>query len=113
MPKLFVQLLQLTYRYAVLLAGEARRVRVGMAVRGFRIRPTMRTYTAFGNLIGSLFVRAGERSEIVTHAMQARGFDGTYRSLTSFQTTRWDVYGFVFVVLSAIGIIRIETMERG
>ena len=103
-PRLFVHLLQFSYRYALLLAGETRRVRVAMAVRGFRIRPTIRTYTTMGNLIGSVLVRGGERAESVNQAMQARGFAGRFRTLDSFRTKKWDVVGFVGVVAIAVGL---------
>ena len=104
-PRLFVHLLQFSYRYAMLLAGETKRVRVAMAVRGFQIRPTFRTYSTMGNLIGSVLVRGGERAETVNQAMQARGFEGRIRTLDSFRTKYWDVMGFVGMVVIAVGLL--------
>jgi cobalt/nickel transport system permease protein len=112
-PGLFVNLLQFGYRYAILLAGEVRRVRVAMAVRGFRAGLNRRTYATTGHLIGSVLVRGGDRAEAVAAAMAARGFDGTYRTLTPFRTSVLDVIGFV--VTSVLGgvLIAIEAMVRG
>jgi cobalt/nickel transport system permease protein len=112
-PGLFVNLLQFGYRYAILLAGDARRVRVAMAVRGFRAGLNRRTYATTGNLIGSVLVRGGERAEAVAAAMAARGFDGTYRALTPFRTTTRDVIGFVLILILAGLLIAIEAMARG
>lgn len=104
-PRLFVHFLQFSYRYAILLAGETKRVRVAMAVRGFRIRPTFRTYSTMGNLIGTVLVRSGERAETVNQAMLTRGFNGRFRTLDSFRTRPGDVIGFVGMVVIAVGLL--------
>ena len=111
-PGLIVNLLQFGYRYAILLAGEARRVRVAMAVRGFRVGVNRRTYATTGNLIGSVLVRGGDRAESVAAAMAARGFDGTFRTLTPFRTTAGDVTGFVLTLVFSGALIAIEALAR-
>lgn len=103
-PRLIVLLLQFSYRYAILLAGEVRRIRIAMVTRGFRLQPTVRTVSNMGNVIGSVFVRGGERAETIHHAMHARGFDGHIRMLRAFRTTGRDVmaFGVVFVLAVAL-----------
>jgi cobalt/nickel transport system permease protein len=101
-PRILVLLIQFSYRYAILLAGEVRRIRVAMAVRGFRVRPSVRSVSTMGNLIGSVLVRGGDRAETVNHAMHARGFDGHIRMLTAFRTTTRDVLAFGVATILAI-----------
>jgi cobalt/nickel transport system permease protein len=96
-PGLFVQLGLLTYRYVFVLADELRRLRIALRVRGYRNRPTRHSYRTLGHLAGTLLVRGHDRAERVGHAMRCRGFDGRFRSLTTFRTTPADVL-FFFVV---------------
>lgn len=101
-PRLLVLLLQFSYRYSILLAGELRRIRIAMAVRGFRPKPNVRSVSTMGNVIGSVLVRGGERAETINHAMHARGFDGHIRLLTAFRTTKRDVIAFGVVLTLAV-----------
>lgn len=101
-PRLLVLLLQFSYRYSILLAGELRRIRIAMAVRGFRPRANVRSISTMGNVIGSVLVRGGERAETINHAMHARGFDGHIRLLTAFRTTKRDVIAFAVALILAI-----------
>lgn len=101
-PRLFALLIQFSYRYAMMLAGEARRVRVAMQVRGFLMRPRWRSYAGMGNWIGSILVRSSDHAETINQAMHARGFDGRHRSLHTFQTKKWDVFGFGITVIISL-----------
>ena len=107
-PRLLVLLLQFSYRYAILLAGEVRRIRVAMATRGFRLKPTVRSVSTLGNVIGAVLVRGGERAETINHAMHARGFDGHIRMLAAFRTTGRDVLAFGVVLLLAVGLFALD-----
>lgn len=101
-PRLLVLLLQFSYRYSILLAGEMRRIRIAMSVRGFRPKANVRSISTMGNVIGSVLVRGGERAETINHAMHARGFDGHIRLLTAFRTTGRDVIAFVTALILAL-----------
>lgn len=103
-PRPLILLLQFSYRYAMLLAGEVRRVRISMATRGFRLRPTFHSTTSMSHLIGSVLVRGGDRADSILRAMQARGFQGTMKTLESFQTRRADLFGFFGALFAAIAI---------
>ena len=107
-PRLLVLLLQFSYRYAILLAGEVRRIRIAMATRGFRLRPTVRSVSTMGNVIGSVLVRGGERAEVINHAMHARGFDGHIRMLTAFRTTGRDIIAFGLVMVLAVSLFALD-----
>ena len=56
-----------------------------------------------GNMVGSLFLRSYERSERIYAAMQARGFDGSFRHLAARRIggLAWGAFGAVAIALVA------------
>lgn len=108
LPDLLAQLLLLTYRYVYLLGHELDRLRVALRVRGYRNRMDRHSYRTIGHVAGTLLVRGYERAERVGHAMRTRGFDGTFRSLTSFQTTPGDVLFFLLLVGLGVGLVVLD-----
>jgi cobalt/nickel transport system permease protein len=107
-PGTLVMIAQLAYRYALTLFGEARRLRIAMISRGFRVRTTGHTYRSLGHAAGALLVSGGERAERVAAAMKARGFDGTPRSLDLFRTRAADVLAFAAVVVVSAALLAWE-----
>lgn len=81
-PSKLVALLHFTYRYIHVLAEEASRIHRSMALRGFEPSLNLRTFRAYGYLIGMLLLRSFVRSQRVYNAMLLRGFNGTYIFLT-------------------------------
>lgn len=87
MPRILVAIIGFMYRYLAVMSDEASRMLRARASRsaqgegraggslGWRARTT-------GALIGSLFLRAYERSERIYAAMQARGFEGEFHHMT-------------------------------
>jgi cobalt/nickel transport system permease protein len=104
-PGLLVQLALLTYRYVFLLAGELGRLRVALRVRGYRNRPTLHSYRTIGHVAGTLLVRSAEHAERVGQAMRCRGFDGRFRSVTAFRTTKADLLFCLLVAGGATAIV--------
>lgn len=86
-PRILVAIIGFMYRYLAVLSDEAGRMLRARASRsaqgegraggslGWRARTT-------GSLVGSLFLRAYERSERIYAAMQARGFEGEFHHMT-------------------------------
>jgi cobalt/nickel transport system permease protein len=103
-PGLLAQLVLLTYRYVFVLMDEFARLRVAVRVRGYRHRFNSHSYRTVGHVAGTLLVRGYERSERVGQAMRCRGFDGRFRSLTTFHTTTVDVVAFVVVLTASVGV---------
>jgi cobalt/nickel transport system permease protein len=103
-PGLLVQLGLLSYRYLFVLADELARLRVAVRVRGYRNRANRHSYRTAGHVAGTLLVRGYERAERVGQAMRCRGFDGQFRSLTSFRTRPADVLLFLLVVTGAAAL---------
>ena len=76
LPGLMVQIVAFMIRYLEVVRGEAERMRVARAARGFRSRH-VRAWPALGGSLGALFIRTYERGERVHTAMLARGYDGS------------------------------------
>jgi cobalt/nickel transport system permease protein len=74
-PSVFTQIATFMLRYIVVLAEEARRMRVARLSRGYDPRFLWQV-KAFAVGVGSLFLRAFERGERVYLAMVSRGYDG-------------------------------------
>lgn len=91
-PKLFVELTELIYRFIFLLAGEAGRIRTAQESRlGYRnFRGAM---TSAGELLSMVFVRSLRRGERVFSALESRGYTGTLTTLPGqYVPGRW-LYG--------------------
>ncbi|MGY1808413.1 cobalt ECF transporter T component CbiQ [Blastococcus sp. SYSU D00669] len=75
LPAVLVQILLFMVRYADVVAGELRRMRVARESRGFRPRH-LGALRVLGPAAGSLFIRSYERGERVHLAMLSRGYTG-------------------------------------
>lgn len=75
-PTIFITMLTFLYRYIDVLGDQLRSLRRSVASRGWNVRG-WRLIVLYGNLAGSLFVRAYERGERIYAAMLSRGYDGT------------------------------------
>jgi cobalt/nickel transport system permease protein len=105
-PRLLVAIIGFMYRYLAVLSGEAGRLNRARlsrsAVVAGRGGGSLRWRAGVvGGMAGSLFIRSYERSERVYAAMQARGFDGEFRSMGGRTLTATDWTAFV-VVAAAI-----------
>ena len=100
-PGLFIQLALLTYRYVFVPRRRAERVYGSLcAFAGYRNRISRHSYRTAGHIAGTLLVRGYERAERVGQAMRCRGFDGQFRSLTTFSSRPADVVAFVLIAAS-------------
>lgn len=96
-PKLFVELTELIYRFIFLLAGEAGRIRTAqesrLGYRGFR-----RSLGSMGELLSTVFVRSLRRGERVFSALESRGYTGTLTTLPGqYVPGRW-LYGLAAAI---------------
>lgn len=106
-PRVLVSTIGFMYRYLFVLADEATRMMRARASRSARIPGTQRRSVLWqgrmaGAMVGSLFLRALERSERVYAAMLSRGYDGSMRSLTHFRMRPTDWLSLMAVVLLLI-----------
>ena len=112
-PPALVAVVGLMYRYLFLAGDEALRMMRARQARaadlpGARPPATLWQARVAGRMIGSLFLRAIERSERVYGAMLARGYDGTTRSLIHFQMSARDWAALAAGVLLAAGCLGLQ-----
>jgi cobalt/nickel transport system permease protein len=106
LPRIMVAIISFMYRYLAVLTDEASRMLRARDARsadpdgrgGGSIRWRA---TVTGRMVGSLFLRAYERSERIYAAMQARGFEGEFRHLGARVIARGEL-GWFAAVLAAL-----------
>jgi len=108
-PMTLVGIIGFMYRYLFVLADEALRMLRARSARsasaGLGRRPSVGWQGRIaGSMIGSLFLRAIERSERVYAAMRARGYDGRPRpqSLFRMRGVDWTALGTSGVLLGVV-----------
>jgi cobalt/nickel transport system permease protein len=100
LPRLFIQLTAMTYRFIFLFTDEVYRMGVAREARTVRKERmvSFKTLRSLSSMIGTLFIRAYERGEKVYQAMLARGYHGTFRSLNELNCRTRD-WGFGICLL--------------
>jgi cobalt/nickel transport system permease protein len=110
LPLIFVGVISFMYRYLAVLTGEASRMMRARAARSARLADTkdggsvVWRAKVVGSMVGSLFLRAYERSERVYDAMRSRGYDGQLMTLShrgSLQAVEWVTLGSLLAVFAA------------
>ncbi len=109
LPRTLVATIGFMYRYLFVLADEAARMLRARAARAARPPgegkpPVLWQARVAGHMVGSLFLRALERSERVHAAMVARGYDGQMPALARhrMRTGDWLMTGAVLLLLSGV-----------
>jgi cobalt/nickel transport system permease protein len=98
-PHLLVIQLGFIYRYIFLVIDRAQHILRARSGRRLRNLGFNRELKIAGSMVGSLLVRSINTAENINIAMQARGFDGCWRTISRL-SMRW--YDFVFLAISAI-----------
>jgi len=102
-PRIIIAIISFMYRYLAVLTDEGARMlrardarsAAGVGTAGGSIRWRA---TVTGRMVGSLFLRAYERSERIYAAMQARGFEGEFRHLRARSLARVELAWLVAVL---------------
>jgi cobalt/nickel transport system permease protein len=110
-PGILVQILIMTYRYLLVLIDEARRMRIAFRARGYRMRASAHTYRTTAHLAGTMLVLGHERAQRISDAMRCRGFNGAFRSLTTFRTFPKDLVFFSSVTLGTAALLIWDRMS--
>jgi len=98
-PKLLVIQLGFLYRYIFVLIDRAHHIlqaRAGRKLRNLGFNRELKTASA---MVGSLFIRSIDTAEHINIAMQARGFDGRWRSISKLRIRRADLIFALAAVL--------------
>jgi len=97
-PKLLVIQLGFLYRYIFVLIDRAHhilRARAGRTLRSLGFKAELKIA---GAMLGSLLIRSIDTAERINIAMQGRGFDGRWRSISKLQIRRTDL---LFALMAA------------
>jgi cobalt/nickel transport system permease protein len=86
-PRVFVAITGSMMRYAEVITGEMRRMKIARQSRGYEPR-WMWQSKAVASSAGALFVRSYERGERVYLAMASRGYDGSLPALDEYTASR-------------------------
>ena len=108
-PKLLVIQLGFLYRYIFVLIDRAHhilRARAGRKLRSLGFKTELRTASA---MLGSLLIRSIDTAEHINIAMQGRGFDGRWRSISKLQIRRTDL---LFVLMAASFVLGLYIFVR-
>ena len=112
LPRILVAIISFMYRYLAVLGDEASRMLRARDARSAAGAPGARSgsirwrATVTGRMVGSLFLRAYERSERIYAAMQARGFEGEFRHLQARALRRTEL-AWMTVVLAALVVFEV------
>ncbi len=107
-PNKLIHLLFFIYRFSHVMQHEYARLTDTLKIRGFRPKTSMHTYRTYGSIIGTLLIRAYERSEQIHRAMVCRGFKGKYWLLDHFALRRSDVLAAGIMAAGAVLIIILQ-----
>jgi cobalt/nickel transport system permease protein len=108
-PKLLVIQLGFLYRYIFVLIDRAHHIlqaRAGRKLRSLGFKRELRTASA---MVGSLFIRSIDSAENINIAMQGRGFDGKWRSISKLRIRRADL---IFTVVAVCFILILYVFVR-
>lgn len=94
-PNVLILQLGFLYRYIFILIDQSHHIIRARKARTLRRLPALQELKIGSSMVGSLFIRSLETASNVHIAMQARGFDGTFKSI---RTPRIRYADFLFVL---------------
>jgi cobalt/nickel transport system permease protein len=109
LPKLLIMQLGFLYRYIFVLIDRVHhilRARAGRKLRNLGFKEELKIAAA---MLGSLLIRSIDTAEGINIAMQARGFDGRWRTLADSRIRRQDC---IFVIAAACFLLGLHLFVR-
>jgi cobalt/nickel transport system permease protein len=105
LPPLMVQIMTFMLRYADVVTGEMRRMRIARESRGFQGRD-VRHLKVVAQSAGALFIRSYERGERVHLAMLSRGYTGSLPETADLRADRsqWAVAAALPLLAAAVAV---------
>lgn len=108
-PGIFVELMELTYRFIFIVWDEAQRMHTAQASRlgyeGFR-----NSMSSLGELAATVFIRALRRVDRINVALESRGFEGNFDFLTEEEKPSGFLNGLT--AAASLAFISIGIFER-
>jgi len=109
MPAIIVDTMMLMFRYIGILTDESTRMYRAQVSRCGHSKSVgfFKKLTNFGNIAGSLMVRAFDRSIIVGNAMISRGYTGKYNlfNLEKNKLSKSDTFISALVITTDVGLV--------
>ncbi len=108
-PRLLIIQLGFLYRHIFVLIDRVHhilRARAGRKLRNLGFKTELRTAAS---MLGSLFIRSIDTAEHISIAMQARGFDGSWHTLSRLHIRRCDV---LFLLVAASFMLALYLFVR-
>ena len=107
-PKVFVIVVLLIYRYVTVLLSEARRVTQAYSLRAPGQKGVH--YKVWGSLLGQMLLRSMDRAGIIYESMQLRGFSGDFkngkREKVKARDFLWPlIWGGIIVLLRMVPVV--------
>lgn len=103
-PKIFIMILAFMHRYIFVLIDEKMRMERAAVLKHFNKKIFLQ-FRTLGNITGSLFINAYERSERIYGAMCSRLFDGSIRTINILKIGLPDIL-FLIVFFSILFTVR-------
>jgi cobalt/nickel transport system permease protein len=103
-PKLLTIQLGFLYRYIFILIDRAQHIlqaRAGRKLKNLGAKTELKTAAA---MLGSLFIRSIDTAEQINIAMQARGFDRKWRTISKLQIRGSDLLFTAFAAIFLLGL---------
>jgi len=108
-PKLLVVQLGFLYRYIFVLIDSAHHILRARAGRKLRYLGAKAELKTAGAMVGSLLIRSINTAERISMAMQARGFDGTFRTYSRMHITAGD---YLFCAAACCFLLLVHVIIR-
>jgi len=109
LPRLLIIQLGFLYRYIFVLIDKAQRILRARAARRMRSLGFKKELKTAGAMLGSLLTRSIDKAEHINIAMQARGFDRNFRTLSRLEIRRCD---YIFALLAIFFILTLHLFVR-
>ena len=104
LPKILIIQLGFLYRYIFVLIDKAHHILQARASRKLRNLGYKAELKIAAGLLGSLLIRSIDTAKRINIAMQARGFDGNWRTLSTLRIRRADYLFILIAVTFMLGV---------
>jgi len=104
LPKLLIIQLGFLYRYIFVLIDKVHHILRARNVRRLKNLGFKRELKIAAAMVGSLLIRSIDTAERINIAMQARGFDRTWHSLSKLRIRRSDLFFALIAIFFMLGL---------
>lgn len=108
LPSVIISVLFLSYRYVYLFRDQLVNTQRALAARIFQPGVKRKSLAVYGEMAGGLFLKALDRSEKVSQAMAARGFNGKIHTGPPLPISRTDLLKCSITLILAVLLIILD-----